>query len=162
MFQNTRGLLTFFEANKTWLASLRVAVVGRVGENTSVRAFAQDRPHIDLLGFVDDLSAIYAASKAAISPVDGTGLKIKAVEALGHGRPVFASRHSMEGLAPGYDRCVFPIERSLIERILWDNSKLEAAQASAFAYWESLAMAGDLTQFRDFLQRAASSAKSLE
>ena len=98
-------------------------MVGRVGENTSVRAFAQDRPHIDLLGFVDDLSAIYAASKAAISPVDGTGLKIKAVEALGHGRPVFASRHSMEGLAPGYDRCVFPIERSLIERILWDDFK---------------------------------------
>jgi glycosyltransferase involved in cell wall biosynthesis len=162
MLQNARGLLTFFEANKTWLASLRVAVVGRVGENTSVRAFARDRAHIDLLGFVDNLSAIYAASKAALSPVDGTGLKIKAVEALGHGRPVFASRHSIEGLAPGYDLCVFPIERSFIERILLDDSKLEAAQASALAYWESLATAGDMTQFQDFLQRAASLAKSLE
>jgi glycosyltransferase involved in cell wall biosynthesis len=162
MFQNARGLLTFFEANTTWLASLRVAVVGRVGENASVRAFAQDRPNIHLLGFVDDLFAIYAASKAAISPVEGTGLKIKAVEALGHGRPVFASRHSMEGLAPGYDRCVFPIERSFIERLLWDDSKLEAAQASALAYWESLATAGDITKFQDFLQRAASSAASLE
>jgi glycosyltransferase involved in cell wall biosynthesis len=157
MFQNARGLLTFFQASKTWLASLQVAIVGRVGENTSVRAFAQDRPHIDLLGFVDDLSAIYAASKAAISPVDGTGLKIKIVEALGHGRPVFASRHSMEGLAPGYDRCVFPIERALIEQIVSDNSKVEAAQASALAYWKSLATAGDTTQFQDFLQRAASS-----
>jgi len=131
-------------------------------EDSSIREFQQGRPHINLLGFVEDLSTVYAASKAAISPVDGTGLKIKAVEALGHGRPVFASRHSIEGLAPGYDRCVFPIERSFIERILLDDSKLEAAQASALAYWESLATAGDMTQFQDFLQRAASSAKSLE
>jgi glycosyltransferase involved in cell wall biosynthesis len=162
MFQNARGLLAFFEANKTWLASLRVAVVGRVAENTAVRAFARGRPGIHLLGFVDDLFAIYATSKAAISPVDGTGLKIKVVEALGRGRPVFASRQSMEGLAPGYDRCVFPIERSFIERLLWDDAQLEAAQASALAYWDSLATAGDMTQFQDFLQGAASSAKSLE
>ena len=58
----------------------------------------------------------------------------------------------MEGLAPGYDHCVFPIERALIEQIVWDNSKLEAAQASALAYWESLATAGDMTQFQDFLR----------
>jgi glycosyltransferase involved in cell wall biosynthesis len=153
MFQNARGLLAFFEANKTWLASLRIAAVGRVGENVSVRAFAQGRPHIELLGFVDNLPAIYAASKAAISPVDGTGLKIKAVEALSQGRPVFASRHSMEGLPPGYEGCVFPIERSYIERVLLNNSELEAAQASALAYWESFATAGDMTGFQDFLQR---------
>jgi glycosyltransferase involved in cell wall biosynthesis len=159
MFQNVRGLLAFFEDNKTWLSSLRIAVVGRVGENASVRAFAQGRPQIHLLGFVDDLSLVYAASKAAISPVDGTGLKIKAVEALGHGRPVFASRHSMEGLAPGYDRCVFPIARSLIERILWNDPELEAAQASALAYWESLGVAGDMAQFQDFLDHATNRAK---
>jgi glycosyltransferase involved in cell wall biosynthesis len=162
MFQNARGLLAFFEENKTWLASLRIAVVGRVGENVSVRAYAQGKPHIELLGFVNNLPAIYAASKAAISPVDGTGLKIKAVEALSQGRPVFASRHSMEGLAPGYDRCVFPIKRYFIERILWNDSELEAAQASALAYWERLATAGDMTEFQDFLQRAASSTNSFD
>jgi hypothetical protein len=59
----------------------------------------------------------------------------------------------MEGLPPGYDRCVFPIERSYIERVLLNNSELEAAQASALAYWESLATAGDMTGFQDFLQR---------
>jgi glycosyltransferase involved in cell wall biosynthesis len=159
MFQNARGLLAFFEDNKIWLSSLRIAVVGRVGENASVRAFAQGRPQIQLLGFVDDLAQVYAASKAAISPVDGTGLKIKAVEALGHGRPVFASRHSMEGLAPGYDRCVFPIARSFIERILWNDPELEAAQASALAYWESLSVAGDMAQFQDFLDHATNRAK---
>ena len=153
MFQNARGLLAFFEANKTWLGSLRIAVVGRVGENTSIRAFAQMRPQIELLGFVDNLPAVYAASKAAISPVDGTGLKIKAIEALSQGRPVFASRHSMEGLPPGYDHCVFPIERSFFERVLLNNSELEAAQASALAYWESLTTTGDMTGFQDFLQR---------
>jgi hypothetical protein len=59
----------------------------------------------------------------------------------------------MEGLPPGYEGCVFPIERSCIERVLLNNSELEAAQASALAYWESFAIAGDMTGFQDFLQR---------
>ena len=96
MFQNARGLLTFSRQQRH--GSRHCDRSGRSGRrNTSVRAFAQDRPHIHLLGFVDDLFATYAASKAAISPVDGTGLKIKVVEALGHGRPVFASRQSGKG-----------------------------------------------------------------
>jgi glycosyltransferase involved in cell wall biosynthesis len=155
MFQNARGLLAFFEANKSWLMSLRIAVVGRVCENSSIREFKQGRPYINLLGFVEDLSIVYAASKAAISPVDGTGLKIKAVEALGLGRPVFASRHSMEGLAAGYERCVFPIERTYIERVLFDDAALEEAQTAARAYWESLETVGDLRAFGSFLERAS-------
>jgi glycosyltransferase involved in cell wall biosynthesis len=155
MFQNARGLLAFFETNKSWLMSLRIAVAGRVCENSSIREFKQGRPQINLLGFVEDLSTVYAASKAAISPVDGTGLKIKAVEALSHGRPVFASRHSMEGLAAGYGRCVFPIERTYIERVLLDDATLEEAQTAALAYWESLETVGDLTAFWNFLERAS-------
>ena len=155
MFQNARGLLEFFETNKSWLMSLRIAVAGRVCENSSIREFKQGRPHINLLGFVEDLSTVYATSKAAISPVDGTGLKIKAVEALGHGRPVFASRHSMEGLAAGYGRCVFPIERTYIERVLFDDATLEEAQTAALAYWENLETVGDLTAFWSFLERAS-------
>jgi glycosyltransferase involved in cell wall biosynthesis len=158
MFQNARGLLAFLETNKSWLMSLRIAVVGRVCENSAIREFKQGRPHINLLGFVEDLSTVYAASKAAISPVDGTGLKIKAVEALSHGRPVFASRHSMEGLAAGYGRCVFPIERAYIERVLFDDEALEEAQTAALAYWESLGTAGDLTAFGNFLERAPNAA----
>jgi glycosyltransferase involved in cell wall biosynthesis len=161
MFQNARGLLAFLETNKSWLTSLRIAVVGRVCENSSIREFKQGRPHINLLGFVDDLSTAYAASKAAISPVDGTGLKIKAVEALSHGRPVFASRHSMEGLAAGYGGCVFPIERTHIERVLFDDAALGEAQSAALAYWESLETAGDLTAFVDFLERTSSAASPI-
>jgi hypothetical protein len=37
--------------------------------------------------------------------------------------------------------------------VLLNNSELEAAQASALAYWESFATAGDMTGFQDFLQR---------
>jgi hypothetical protein len=59
--------------------------------------------------------------------------------------------------SPGYDRCVFLIKRSFIERILWNDSELEAAQAIALAYWESLATAGAMTEFQDFLQRATNS-----
>jgi glycosyltransferase involved in cell wall biosynthesis len=136
----------------------RIAVVGRVCENSSIREFKQGRPYINLLGFVEDLSAVYASSKAAISPVDGTGLKIKVVEALSHRRPVFASRHSMEGLAAGYGGCVFPIERAYIERVLFDDAALEKAQTAALAYSESLGTAGDLTAFMNFLGRASNAA----
>ncbi len=152
---NVRGLGDFLSAEAPRMGALRIAVAGEVGFDPRVRALAEPLPNVDILGFVDDLAGLYAASKAALSPVDGTGLKIKAVEALGHGRPVFASRHSMDGLAPGYDRCVFPIDPQRIERLLSDDAALGAAQAAAIAYWQGLAGAGDLPRFRRFLERGS-------
>jgi glycosyltransferase involved in cell wall biosynthesis len=154
MFQNVRGLSAFLESSKPWLSSLRIAVAGRVCEDSSIRELIRDWPNVSLLGFVEDLAAVYAASKAAISPVDGTGLKIKATEALSYGLPVFGSRHSIEGLAAGYDRCVFPIERAYIEHLLFDEVALEEAQTAALSYWGSLGTAGDLKEFQSFLHRA--------
>jgi hypothetical protein len=53
----------------------------------------------------------------------------QAIEALSHGR--LASRYSMEGLAAGYGRCVFPIESACIERVLFDDAALGEAQTAA-------------------------------
>ncbi len=154
MFHNVEGLSRFLTANGHWMTSLRIAIAGTVGTNPQVRAAAQNWRNVQILGFVDDIAAVYAASKATISPVDGTGLKIKAVESLSYGRPVFASRHAIDGLAPGHGGCVFPIERTQIERLLFDEAKLEVAQASALTYWEGMAHAGDIVSLQNFLERA--------
>jgi hypothetical protein len=155
MFQNSRGLLRFCRENADWLPGLRIAVVGKVGEDPEVRAYAADKPYIELLGFVDDIAAVHAASKAAISPVDGTGLKIKVIDALGFGVPVFGSPHTLEGLAPGFEACAFPITRDRIEPLLKDEARLDMARQAAITYWESLPKAGDIGAFGDFLKAEA-------
>ena len=46
-----------------------------------------------------DLQETYANTRVVISPVRfGGGLKIKTIEALAHGRPVVAAKHSVIGL----------------------------------------------------------------
>jgi hypothetical protein len=151
MFQNARGLLQFFRANSDWLSQLRIAVAGKVGTDPEVKAFAEGRTGISLLGFVADISALYASAKAAISPVDGTGLKIKVIEALGHGLPVFGSVHTLEGLAPGYEACVFPLTRANMQPLLDDSARLESAREAALTYYQGLSKAGDIAAFADFL-----------
>jgi hypothetical protein len=83
--------------------------------------------------------------------VDGTGLKIKVIDALAHGLPVFGSPETLEGLPPGFERCAFPITRSTMSPLLNDPAKLEVARTEALAYWETLSSAGDLAAFGDFL-----------
>lgn len=140
---NADGLSRFIAAHGPWLETLRFAIAGQVSEHPQVRAALQHVPSAKVLGFVDDLSVLYACSKVVISPVDGTGLKIKVVEALRHGKPVFASRHSRDGLPGGYAACVFPLDPALIDAMLADDAKLHKAMAAARDYCETLDNAGD-------------------
>lgn len=94
---NVDGLAWFIE--QVWPAliatGLRLDVYGYVCE-----AFPRLRmPNIRLLGFVDDLDAIYATMDIAINPVRyGAGLKIKTVEAMAHGLPMVVSYQGATGL----------------------------------------------------------------
>lgn len=140
---NVDGLSGFITAHSAWLQTVRFAVAGQVSEKPKMRAALAQVPGAKVLGFVDDLTVLYARSKMVISPVDGTGLKIKVVEALRHGKPVFASRHSRDGLPPGYEACVFPLEPALIDAMLADESQLASAVEAAQAYCHTLNAAGD-------------------
>jgi glycosyltransferase involved in cell wall biosynthesis len=56
---------------------------------------------VDILGAVDELSSFYDLIDAAIVPIaHGAGIKVKAVEALSFGKPVFATDHVRAGFAP--------------------------------------------------------------
>lgn len=54
---------------------------------------------VNLMGFVEDLDKLYEESLAVVSPINsGSGTCIKVIEAMLHGRYVFATRFSLRGL----------------------------------------------------------------
>lgn len=55
--------------------------------------------NVSLLGRVDDLAAAYGEAGIVISPLRlGSGLKIKLVEALGHGKAIIATETTLQGV----------------------------------------------------------------
>jgi glycosyltransferase involved in cell wall biosynthesis len=148
---NVDGITAFLAANAAWLSRYRIALAGRVCAVQSVRDLAAQNANITLLGFVEDLEEVYGAAWAAISPVEGTGLKMKVVEALRYGKPVFASAHSANSLPPGSEGCVFPLNEASIARLFKNIPAYEAACLSALAYGAAIDGAGESEKLRALL-----------
>ncbi len=52
------------------------------------------------LGYVDDLAPLYRDAAVVIAPLPaGSGLKVKLIEALGHGKAIVASESALQGVA---------------------------------------------------------------
>jgi glycosyltransferase involved in cell wall biosynthesis len=147
---NVLGLAEFLRG-AAWAAAYRIAVAGQVCQAHLVQRVCANMPNVDLLGFVDDIAGLYARSKVAISPVDGTGLKIKVVEALAAGKPVLGSAHTLAGLPAGWNTCAFPLAASQAERLLSDDALLARASRSAIEYAATIQNAGDLPRLERFL-----------
>jgi len=154
---NVQGLSDFIERNAAWLNTKAFAVAGSVSADPRVQAALAQVPAAAVLGFVDDLKPVYDASRVVISPVDGTGLKIKVIEALQHGKPVFGSRHSRDSLPPGFADCVFDLDPAAIDALLADEAKLAQAMAAARAYYRTIGAAGDREAFLAELRRQVES-----
>ncbi|SNS93968.1 Glycosyl transferases group 1 [Sphingomonas laterariae] len=148
---NVTGICTYLADNRVWLKRRRIAIAGRVCATPEVVVLARSWPGLDLLGFVDDLAPVYAGARAVLSPVEGTGLKIKMVDALAHGRPVLASTHSRDGLPPGFEHCVLPLDRETVEKLLDDPEALAAASRAARDYHARFLEAGDRRKLKDFI-----------
>lgn len=141
---NVRGLCGLLETHGDWLSRYRIAVCGNVCRDPAVIAAAARHPNVTLLGFVDRVEDVYARSRAALAPVDGTGMKMKIVSALAVGRPVFASTQSLEGLPPGYQGAVFEISQAQVDGVLGSESRLHDAKANALRYHAQLVASGDV------------------
>jgi len=96
---NSVGLQWFFDAvwplvQADWPAA-RLDIAGSVA-----RAFPGGGPAgVSFLGLVDTLTPLYASSEIVISPLTfGSGLKIKLVEALAHGKAVVATTVTIQGV----------------------------------------------------------------
>ncbi|MBR0654307.1 glycosyltransferase family 4 protein [Plastoroseomonas arctica] len=139
---NARGLIRFIHEHRTWLNTRRFAIAGRVCGVADVVAAARSVGAV-MLDYVEDLAGVYAVSRIVVSPVDGTGLKIKVIDALSRGRPVFGSPHTMASLPPGFEGCVFPIDETEMDRMLSDEAWRVHAGKAAIRYASTLNEMGD-------------------
>jgi glycosyltransferase involved in cell wall biosynthesis len=107
-FANREGLALFLDQSWPTIHSqspqARLCIAGKLGLALS----AQDQPAlpdgVSTLGWIPDLSDFYRDLRLVVNPVvRGTGLKIKSVEALAHGRPLVAYPVGLEGISCSSD-----------------------------------------------------------
>jgi glycosyltransferase involved in cell wall biosynthesis len=105
---NEAALLSFL--HEAWPAirarcpGARVQVAGGVCQRPRVKQMARADSRIVLRGVVGDVRQIYAGPAVMICPLwMGSGLKIKMVEALAHGKAVVGTPVAAQGLEDGID-----------------------------------------------------------
>lgn len=99
---NIKGILQFAQYCLPELLrkfpNLKLQVVGNGFEGTRAQELRQ-RPGVDVLGRVDDLSSLYHECTATIAPVAfGAGTSIKVLESFAYGRPCIMNRFASRGL----------------------------------------------------------------
>ena len=111
-------------------------VVGTVGE-----AVPPGAPRVRVHGPLNDLGSVYAQASVCVVPLRfGTGLKIKLIEAMAHGRAVVSTPAGAEGFPELEDGEVVPVAESAAEmvaaivRLLRDHS-LRGEQISRQDSW---------------------------
>lgn len=149
---NVEGLDNFIECNSNWLSSYKISLAGQICKNKQIVRLSNTYKNLCLLGYVDDIASIYKIAKAVISPTEGTGLKIKVVDALCHGKPVFGSDHTRDGLPGDYGSCVFPIDRAKIEAVLNNSENRRKAETAAFRYVRTFDEVSDINALLDYLK----------
>ena len=104
-YPNVSGVLKF--VNEVFIPMIQgnsEAKLYIVGKNPTEElvALGKSNPNIIVTGFVEDIDEYYKKCDIAIIPVfEGSGIKIKLLEALGKGVPVLSTSHA----ARGYDIC---------------------------------------------------------
>jgi Glycosyl transferases group 1 len=152
---NARGFCDMLEKHGSWLSRYKIAVCGLVCNDPDVIAAAARFPNVSLLGYVERPADIYARSKAALSPVDGTGLKMKIMGALEAGIPAFASKQAFDGLPPGYEHAVFPISEASVANLLDSEQRLAGARKAARNYYATFNRTGEAGAVLDRLRLSA-------
>ncbi len=121
-------------------------VVGKIGSTVQ-----GEHANLQLVPFVEDLDPVYAAASLVMNPVfAGTGLKIKSVEALGHGKALVAWPEGVSGIAaPNGEKPFIEVEswEDLIQQtveLLLDAEKRARLEGLAAAYTQSELSAGQV------------------
>tara|TARA_B100000678_G_scaffold137653_1_gene115079 strand:- start:37619 stop:38815 length:1197 start_codon:yes stop_codon:yes gene_type:complete len=78
--------------------NIQLKVLGNVKKYIDPK-FLEIDENIEFLGYVDDLSLFYSQAKLAISPLlEGSGVKIKNIEAIEYGLPIVSTSVGAQGL----------------------------------------------------------------
>lgn len=94
-----------FFANQQGVQWFLDNVMPHIGGNFTIAGKKMDEIHFNnlndktsVIGFVDDLSVLYASAKCVVSPIfSGSGMKTKTAEALMYGKTVIGTREAFEG-----------------------------------------------------------------
>jgi glycosyltransferase involved in cell wall biosynthesis len=149
--KNVRGINSFLSTCRHWQTSPRLIIAGNVSDYVDTELIPASS--VTVMGYVQDLAALYQSVRAVICPVEGTGLNIKIMEALAFGKPVFASASAIAALPPGSDACVFPLSQDSIRALLADSVKLKQASKAALDYVDSPFIRKAWSDLRDELER---------
>lgn len=98
---NVEGLEWFLEKVYPLLGkNLKILLVGLATNDLKIKY-----QNVDILPFVPDLDEIYANVKVVICPMfQGTGMKVKVVEAMSRGLPVVCNERGVDGM-PDKNKC---------------------------------------------------------
>lgn len=98
---------------------------------TICNTFTNKFKNVSLIGPLQDVSLFYSSCSFMINPIyAGTGLKIKSVEALLHGRAVIGSTKAAEGLEffINYGLHVYNTKEEMLQMILYMSKSIEACR----------------------------------
>ena len=93
------GIFNFLKTVPAKLGGVRFVIVGRHAPDPELKALIALHPNVEFLDWVDDLTALIAASAAVILPdASGTGIKNRTLHALALGTAVIGSPSALEGI----------------------------------------------------------------
>jgi len=152
--KNTYYINDFLSKFVNWDANLTIAIAGDVSRKLSPLYLSHS--HIKVLGYVDDIDMLYSQVRAAVCPVEGTGVNIKILEALAYGKPVFAAPAAIEALSPNSSECVFSLSQESVKHVL-DNDDLYLVAGNAAKFFGTQPAVSnawnDLRQQLEYLSR---------
>jgi succinoglycan biosynthesis protein ExoO len=121
----------------SWLRPEQVVVAGMIKD------VMNPRPPFNFVGRVPDLPGLYARARVVIAPLhEGTGLKIKVVEAMGFGRALVATPFAALGVEEAAGRALAVAASaegfaSALWRLLHDDAECLRLMQGAAAYAQS-------------------------
>ena len=137
VFALTRFVAEQWHVVQDTLPTARLRVVGNIVEGVDEKTRTAE--NVEFVGFAEDVHLEYARAALVVNPaVYGSGLKIKSVEALAHGRPLLSTPVGIEGLEDGSD-CAFvtaPFDGlgSRIVELLRNRERLDALGTGSRAF----------------------------
>jgi glycosyltransferase involved in cell wall biosynthesis len=134
---NQKSIKWFFDTVQPLLnPKYRLLIVGKITN------YVSDYPNVTKIDFADNLDDIYQHISLSICPMlQGTGMKIKVVEALSYGKPVVCTTRGVDGFNQkrknGCTVADSPMEfASAITRLLTDKAFYEDQRSLAISFFE--------------------------
>jgi glycosyltransferase involved in cell wall biosynthesis len=97
---NEAAILNFLDVNRDYIQNsiITIDIIGKAASD-DLKQMVSSLANVNLLGFVEDLEALFKDTCAMIVPlIFGSGVKLKTLEAFSRGLPVISTDYGVEGI----------------------------------------------------------------